>query len=219
MATGAVTQRAGDAVLYTASRPGMTVYVTYNWFHSDLNVPMAFLAQGRGASAAAVAHLAPRRWVALGWGDAVFYQGDGFSFYRLLALLRSILWPRNASVVHLAAVDDPLSPAPGWRALSLTLSPHGAEALRRRLDASFARQDGLSVLAEAAGAPPAGLPADLFFKSRENAWAFHVCNHWTGELLNAAGVPVTPVADLSTAGLTADLRWRAHAIPAPDPTR
>lgn len=52
---------------------------------------------------------------------------------------------------------------------------------------------------------------DRFFKSRENAWAFHVCNHWTAEPLNAAGVPVTPALDLSAAFLAADLRWRAHA--------
>ena len=213
VALGAAARHPGDAVLYRPDQPGMTVYVTYNGFHSDLDVPTAFLAQGPGASAAAVAQMAHRPWTALGWGDAVFYQGRGFGPARALALLHSVFWLRNASVVHLAAEDDPLRPAPGWRALRLTLSPQGAEALRRRLDGSFALRAGQPI--------PAGTrslsetrPDELFFRSPENAWAFHVCNHWTAELLNAAGVPVTPALDLSTAGLQADLRWRAHARPA-----
>ena len=193
----------------------MTVYVTYNGFHSDLDVPTAFLEQGLGASAAAVAQISRRRWTALGWGDAVFYQGRGFGPARALALLHSALWPRNASVVHLASEDDPLRPAPGWRALKLTLSPQGAEALRRRLDDSFALDGGQPVSASTSVSSKMR-PEEMFFRSRENAWAFHVCNHWTAELLNAAGVPVTPVLDLSTAGLQADLRWRARARPDAD---
>lgn len=214
---GAATRREGDPTLYPAGRTGVTVYVTYNGFHSDLDVPTSFLEQGRGPSAAAVAQLEPRRWVALGWGDAVFYQGQGFGPARALALLHSALWPRNGSVVHLASEDDPLRPAPGWRALRLTLSLQGAEALRRRLDASFALRDGRP---DPTTATPPGerRPAELFFRSGENAWAFHVCNHWTAELLNAAGVPITPVLDLSTAGLQADLRWRAQATPATELT-
>ena len=214
LAAVGTTQRSGDAALYPAGPSGLTVYVTYNAFHSDLDVPAAFLAQGRGASAAAAAQLAPRRWVALGWGDAVFYQGQGFSAARALALLHSAVWPRNAAVVHLAAEDDPLAPAPGWRALRLSLSPGGAEALRRRLDASFSLRDGRPI--PVGDAPAAATPPQArFFESRENAWAFHVCNHWTAELLNAAGAPVTPALDLSALGLAADLRWRAHATPVP----
>ena len=216
-AAAAATSRPGDRSLYPARGPaaaGLTVYVVYNGFHSDLEVPASFLARGRGAGAAAAAELAASRWVALGWGDATFYQGQGLGPARLLAFVHSAVWPRNASVVHLSGEDDPLRPSPGWKALRLTLSPAGAEKLRARLDASFALRDGRPW--PTGDAPPgAGRPQARFFRSRENAWALHVCNHWTAELLNAAGAPITPMLDLTTAGLEADLRWRSGAVAAP----
>ncbi len=190
-AIGAATQRPGDAALYRPDQPGVTVYVTYNGFHSDLDVPTAFLEQGPGASAAAVAQISRRRWTALGWGDAVFYQGKGFGPARALALLHSALWPRNRSVVHLAAEDDPLRLAPGWRALRLTLSAQGAEALRRRLNDSFALNGGQPVSASTSVSSKRR-PEEMFFRSRENAWAFHVCNHWTAELLTPPACPSPP---------------------------
>ena len=32
-----------------------------------------------------------------------------------------------------------------------------------------------------------------FFSSRETFWVGHLCNHWTAELLSAAGLPVRPL--------------------------
>jgi len=52
-------------------------------------------------------------------------------------------------------------------------------------------------------------PGEAFFASRERFSLLHLCNHWTAELLNAAGLPVTPVLDTLPAGLGVDLRLRA----------
>ena len=38
-----------------------------------------------------------------------------------------------------------------------------------------------------------------------------LCNNWTGELLDAAGLPGTPMLHLPPQGLLLDLRWRAGA--------
>lgn len=205
-----ITQRGGDKRLYpaTGSEPALNVYVSYNFFHSDLLVPRHFSAEGTGPSAIAVRGISARGWVALGWGDANFYQGHGFGPERALALFRSAFWPRNPSVVRLSD-DDPRHGAPGWSLLKLHLSTTGARQLRRRLDASFATKAGQPIATSGARGP--ALPPTRFFTSTENAWAFHVCNHWTAELLNAAGVPITPVLDLTSPGLAADLRLRAGA--------
>ena len=59
-----------------------------------------------------------------------------------------------------------------------------------------------------AGAAP---PDTAFFRSVEPFSLIHLCNHWTAELLNAAGLPTTPVLDTIPAGLRLDLRMRAKA--------
>jgi hypothetical protein len=52
-------------------------------------------------------------------------------------------------------------------------------------------------------------PGEAFFRSREDFSLVHLCNHWTAELLSAAGLPTTPVLDTLPAGLRLDLRLRA----------
>jgi len=58
-------------------------------------------------------------------------------------------------------------------------------------------------------APIRRVKDEAFFASRERFSALHLCNHWTAELLHAAGLPVTPVLDALPIGLGLDLRLRA----------
>lgn len=207
----AATVRPGAARLYPppvgGGRP-VTVYVTYNHFHSDLNVPTAELVRGGGPIAEAVAQLKPEPWTVLGWGDAKFYQGRGWSPARIADLVRSMLWPWNPSVVHLAGTRDPLDDDSHPQTLRLQISPEGLQRLKARLDASFALRNGRPIAIAPGHAPDA-----LFFEGRERASAIHVCNHWTAQLLNAAGAPITPVLDLPSDGMALDLKLRAQAVP------
>ena len=52
-------------------------------------------------------------------------------------------------------------------------------------------------------------PDEAFFASVERFSLVHLCNDWTAELLNAAGLPTTPVLDTLPAGLWLDLQLRA----------
>ena len=183
--------RPGDPALYPA-RPdeaGVVVYLLDNGFHTDLAVPRAALIKGGGPLAEATASLASGDWVLVGWGDATFYVDQSPIPGRLAEGARAFFRPGNASVVML----DPETKDPARRFMpedrqALRLSAAGMAALRARVQASLAT--------DAAGRPitAAARPDDdaRFFESRETFWVGHLCNHWTAELLSAAGLPVRP---------------------------
>ena len=73
-------------------------------------------------------------------------------------------------------------------------------------------------------APEAGVLADLgpglygpslFYPANGTFSILKVCNHWIADLLDAAGLPTTPVLATVPAGLMLDLRWRAGLRPVP----
>lgn len=92
--------------------------------------------------------------------------------------------------------DQPLAGEVG--AVRLTLSAKGARGLAQRLETSFGGKR------QRVG-PGVWKSADPLLKNR-------LCGPWLGELLNAAGVPTTPVIDVVPAGLSQDLVWRASAV-------
>lgn len=167
---------------------GVEVWVIDNGFHTDLALPRGRLDEGPGALAQAVRGLPPGDWVHAGWGDASFYVETGPISERIPDGLRAFFRPGNPSVVML----DPqaLHPDRAYRpgvAHRLVLSPAGFARLRARLEASLRTQDGAAV------AGPASQVGDgRFFQSVETFWIGHLCNHWTAELLAAAGLPVRP---------------------------
>lgn len=205
------TARRGDRALYPPpeGEPGVEVFVIRNWLHANLAVPTAALGM-TGPAAEAVRSLPERgEWVLLGWGDARHYRERGRTFLRLLDLWRSFLAPRNSAVIHIQPLAERPSPeTTGKPVLKLRLSQAGFERLRARLDRSFAATAGRPIVA-GRGRDPAA----LFFRSVERGDLTRVCNHWVTNLLDAAGVPTTPVADTITAGLAWDLELRAAAEP------
>lgn len=189
--------RPGDPTLYPAAldEAGVSVYLLDNGFHTDLAVPRAALMNGGGVLAEATAGLAPGDWVLVGWGDATFYVDQSPISGRLADGARAFFRPGNASVVML----DPVTADPAKRfrpedRQALTLSAGGMAALRARVQASLAT--------DAAGHPitAAARPGDdaRFFASRETFWFGRLCNHWTADLLSAAGLPIRPWRTLTS---------------------
>jgi uncharacterized protein (TIGR02117 family) len=204
-----VTARGGDARLYPPT-PGETVtlYLVDNGFHTDIALPRASLAP---LAARAAAQVTDRPWVMAGWGDARFFIEEGMSVDRALDGLRSLFAPNNASAVRLDGL--PVSPdryyASGVR--RVRVSSAGLARLAARLDTALERDGaGRPVLLPGRGEPHVG-----FFRSGERFSLLHLCNHWTAELLNAAGLPVTPVLDTLPVGLILDLKLRARVDRAP----
>lgn len=205
----AITARRGDPRVYPPKPDQETidVFIVRNWLHANLAVPTAAL--GRTGPAAQAIDALPVRtpYVMLGWGDAKHFRERGNTPFRALDLWRSFLAPGNPSVI----LVNPLGAAPtpevmGKPVVKLTLSRAGFERLTVRLNRSFALKGGEPVVAGRGREPHS-----LFFRSVEGSDILHVCNHWIGDLLDAAGVPTRPVLDTMTAGLAWDLKQRGGA--------
>ena len=199
--------RPGDPALYPArpDQASVTVYLLDNGFHTDLAVPRAALMEGGGPLEEALTTLAPGDWVLIGWGDANFYVDQSPIQGRLLDGARAFFKPGNASVVMM----DPQAADPTRRfrpedRQALMLSLAGMAALRARVQASL--------MTDEAGrpAPAAARPGDdaRFFASRETFWIGHLCNHWTAELLSAAGLPIRPFRTVTSGEV---MRTAGHA--------
>ena len=189
--------RPGDPALYPprAGEASVTVYLLDNGFHTDLAAPRAALMAGGGPLAEATASLAPGDWVLVGWGDATFYVDQSPISGRLADGARAFFRPGNASVVMLdPQASDPTRRFRAEDRQALRLSQKGMARLRARVQASLAT--------DAAGRPAlaAGRTGDdaHFFASRETFWIGHLCNHWTADLLSAAGLPIRPWRSLTS---------------------
>jgi len=180
-----------------APRNGAPVeaYLLDNGFHTDLALPRAALEARGGPLAQAVRGLPPGDWILVGWGDARFYVDQSPIHHRLPDGARAFFGPNNPSVVMLD--PEPLHPLkrfPAEGRLALRLSAERFEAAAARVEASLATgTDGRPRLSRAR-------PGDgaRFFDSRETFWVGHLCNHWTAQVLNAAGAPVRPFLALTS---------------------
>ncbi|MCC6890119.1 MAG: DUF2459 domain-containing protein [Hyphomicrobiales bacterium] len=216
-----ITARPGDPTLYPpgADSAGVTVHIAANLHHSGLILPRAALADAAARRRlAAVAEVAARfarfDLLEFGWGDEAFYTRVPTKRELTVALaLRALFRPGNATVLHVVGLDrHPRVAYPEASLTAVTLSARGFDELAQALDASFARsgRDGaIEVLRAGLYGPSA------FYRARGTFNLFRVCNHWTADLLDAAGVPTTPVLATLPQGLLWDLSMRAKAQPVP----
>lgn len=179
--------RAGDPALYPPppGEAGVVAHVLDNGFHADLALPRARLEATPGPLAEAVRALPPGDWVLAGWGDARFYADTSPVRGRLLDGARALLRRDDPTVVMLSAWAS--EPAPRADRQRLRLSEAGFERLRARLEATLETRDGRPVIG-----PRRPGSRVRFYRSGERFWLGRVCNHWTAELLHAAGLPVRP---------------------------
>jgi hypothetical protein len=193
--------------LYPAASdaPAVTVWIADNGFHSDLVLPVDRLRALNGASAQALKALPPVPYVTIGWGDAKFFADTSPVGGRLLDGLRALFAPNNAAVIRMEPLSRPPEQAYRETVLRLRLTPAGFARLTARLDRSFTTPVTQS--------PPLPQRPDdaRYFRSREHFSVLHLCNHWTAQLVAAAGVPTRPLLDTVSAGLDFDLAHGAGA--------
>lgn len=206
---GFVTARPANPALYPPTGQMVTVYVVSNGFHADIAMPADLLIDRPGPLAIAAASV-ERPWVTIGWGDASFYTGKGFSLARLADGARALFAPENPSLIRVQGLGA--HPARAFSRSTITpieLSAGGFEALTARMEASFKVRQG----APLPMVTPTR-PGEAFFHSTEHFSILRTCSHWTADALNAGGLPVTPMADVIATGLLIDLRLRAgvHAL-------
>jgi hypothetical protein len=201
------TAKGGDPARYPArAGQGVTVFLVDNGFHSDIAAPTAEIEANGGALAQAARQTSNQPWTLIGWGDARFYEASSSVLSRIPDGLAALMGGRP-TVVHLEGVWG--RPDRVWTSgvRPITLSRAGLAALLARADDSLIH----SYVGAPVMAPIRRDPGEAFFASRERFSLVHLCNHWTAELLHAAGLPVTPVIDTLPAGLALDLDLRARA--------
>lgn len=199
------TARPGDPTLFPP-RPGeptVSIFLIDNGYHTDIALPGDLLARTGGDTAKAAQSLTPNAWVLVGWGDARFYVETGPWLDRAPDGLRALFAPGNRSVIRLIGVSKNPLLLYGDGVVEVKVSRQGFEQMVARIDRSFAP-----------GSQPADAPRTpnrVFFRSVETFSILHLCNHWTGEVLNAGGLGVTPVLATFTPGLRFDL-WLRREI-------
>ncbi len=173
----------GAAAARAEAEVAPEVFVAYDRWHADLLLPRTAVAARPGPLREAAAAVEGGAWVAVGYGDAAFYQGRGAGPARALDLARAVLRPRNPSVLHVQPIDGPDTVRPEDRVLAVAVTPAQLEALLARVDRSFAAPGGRPRRVSAPGA------GDAFYAGSEPASAWRDCNAWVAETLAAAGLP------------------------------
>lgn len=207
--TGNVTScaytRPGDPALYPvkAGQPAVRLYLVNNGYHTNLAIPRERVLGHGGPSAQALAALPAEPWVLAGFGDAVFYKERGAGLKRFGSALRAMFAPNNASLINLEMLEAPPPELFARRYIApVTLSEPGFEKLMGELDQSFKLEDGHVIDA----GPGIERPSESrFFEGSLSFSVKRICNHWVGNLLSKAGVPIRPVAATRPEGLMRDV--------------
>ena len=206
------TARPGDPTLYPASGPeAVTVLLVSHGWHSGLVLPRDRLTgEGAGAALRSIAtRFRAYGDLEFGWGEARFYRATPTlqAFDGWLALEALFTPGGSDGVIQVVGLERPARESfPQADNVPVRISREGLARLLARLDAGFRLGDGQPL---ALG--PGLYGPSLFYVGEGRISYANLCNHWAADLLNAAGLPVTPVLDTHPLGLIADLRWRAGA--------
>jgi uncharacterized protein (TIGR02117 family) len=219
MAAALVTARPGDPNLYPPApgADGVEIFVVNHGYHTGIVLPRGATSDvGQRRSLAALIAITSRfaafSFLEIGWGDEGFYRAaPTISTVTVPMALRALFWPGNPSVLHVVGLNE--SPAVVFgnsELVPIRLSTDGFASMLAMLDATFART-------ERAELPPDLGPGlygpSLFYRAVGAFHIFNVCNHWVARLLDAAGVPTSPLLSLAPPGLLLDLRWRSGLRP------
>lgn len=142
------------------------------------------------------------QWFEIGWGDAEFYQATpSFADFDLWLGARAALWP-TPSALHVVGFDRaPEAIFLPEILMRLEIDVGGARALSR-----FVRETLPDGPLRALG--PGLYGPSVFLEAAPSYHLFNVCNHWTSDALNIAGLPSTRFWSTFSAGLMAELKLR-----------
>jgi uncharacterized protein (TIGR02117 family) len=219
MAAALVTARPGDPNLYppAAGTGTVEIFVVNHGYHTGIVLPRAATSDiGERRSLAALIAITSRfatfAFLEIGWGDEGFYRAaPTISAVTVPMALRALFRPGNPSVLHVVGLNE--SPAVVFgnsELVPIRLSMDGFARMMAMLDASFARSERGELLGDLG---PGLYGPSLFFRAVGAFHVFNVCNHWVARLLDAAGVPTSPLLSIAPAGLLLDLRWRSGLRP------
>ena len=214
------TMRNGDAALYPAraGAESFPVFLADHGYHAGLIVRRADLDRfSRTLDDPVLAALFLRyqayEWVELGWGDEQFYRLAPTISHVTISMAFNALSGRNeGTVLHVVGLGP--SPETVFRHSDLQrmeLSEGGMAKVMSGVAASFATDRF-------------GEPVELgkgiygpsrFYRALGRYSLLNTCNAWLGERMAAAGLKVSPVSSMTSAGLLMEIRWRNDLAPRP----
>lgn len=212
--SAAWTARPGDPALYPTSEPDAeTVLLVSHGWHSGLVLRReSVTGEGTGATLRNIAtRFRDFSDLEFGWGEARFYRATPTLHAFDWRLAVSALFTPGGSdgVIQVVGLERPARESfPSADIVPVRVSRAGLARLVARLEASFKLTKNQPV-----DLGPGLYGPSLFYEANGRFSYRNVCNHWAAGLLDAAGVPTTPVLDTHPLGLLADLRWRAGAEP------
>jgi uncharacterized protein (TIGR02117 family) len=219
MAAALVTARSGDPNVYPPA-PGagtVEIFVVNHGYHTGIVLPRAtaveIAARHNLTAVAAIAmRFAAFTALEIGWGDEGFYRtAPTISAVTVPMALRALFWPGNPSVLHVVGLNESPPVVFGKSELvPIRLSMDGFARMLAMIDATFARTER-GELPDDLG--PGLYGPSLFYRAVGAFHLFNVCNHWVARLLDAAGVPTSPMLSVAPPGLLLDLRWRSGLRP------
>ena len=217
------TARWGNRTLWPP-QPGVPtteIFIVSHGYHAGIVVPRPEIAEqasrrGLGALGLVAGRFADFDRLEIGWGDEGFYREVPTAASLTVALAaRALFRPGNPSVLHVVGVkNDPRAVFANSDIVRIDLGEAGFARLVDKLDAAFAREQG-GIMPEELG--PGLYGPSLFFRANGAFHIFSVCNHWLAGLLDAAGVPTSPVLATLPFGLLLDLEWRSGLVRLPLP--
>lgn len=210
--SAAWTARPGDPALYPTSEPDAeTVLLVSHGWHSGIVLRRENVTgEGAGAGLRSIAtRFRDFPELEFGWGEARFYRATPTlaAFDWRLALSALFTPGGSDGVIQVVGLERPARDSfPSADIVPVRISRAGLARLLARLEVSFKLADNQPV-----DLGPGLYGPSLFYEANGRFSYRNVCNHWAADLLDAAGVPTTPVIDTHPLGLLADLRWRAGA--------
>jgi uncharacterized protein (TIGR02117 family) len=207
------TMRDSDPRLFPAlpGEPDVRVIVADHGWHAGLILSVSDLAAATGTDYPLVRALAKRfhsyEAVEIGWGDEAFYRfAPAISDLDVGMAANALLGLNDSTVLHIAGFNGVADQVfSGSNLVELRLSQAGFERLVTALEQSLVTgMDGEPV---ELGQGVYG--ASLFIRANGHYSLLMTCNRWLGNLLAAAGVPVSPAPSTLSSTLMIELRWRA----------
>jgi uncharacterized protein (TIGR02117 family) len=199
-----------------ADQDRSTIFLIDYGFHTGIALTRADLAQAAEDAGETALLSVTRRFGAyslleIGWGDEDLYRKvPTIADLHLDQMLRALFLPGNTAVLHVVGVNGSLEAFFVRKSIiPIVISRDGLRRIAARLEASFRKdRDGRAI-----EDGPGLFGPSLFYRANGKFSVVSVCNHWTGRLLNAAGLPISPILATLPAGLLMDLRWRSGLTP------
>lgn len=212
------TLRSGNAAFYPAADGAETypVVIADHGYHAGLVVRRADLDRyslvlDDPVLSALFVRYQAYEWVEIGWGDEQFYRfAPEISDVTVTMAFDALSGRNKTTVLHVVGLGK--TPEQTFIRSDLqriALSDDGMKEVMKGISGAFARDShALPVeLGQGIYGP------SLFYQAKGHYSLLNTCNMWIGDLLHAAGLKVSPVPSVASAGLLAELRWRNEFAP------